>query len=111
MIVFLKKETRQGDGDLETSWAIRVPVLLPILSSRVICKCSIGLGDLDELGDCQGVIWVLVWMLYETEVPVCLFDNLHVRAWLDAKNLERIERFQRFYLADLYSSKVPDEPE
>jgi hypothetical protein len=43
-------------------------------------------------------------MLYETEVPVCLFDNLHVRAWLDAKNLERIERFQWFYLADLYRS-------
>jgi len=36
MIIFLQKEAWKGDGNLETTWAVWVTILLPILSGSVI---------------------------------------------------------------------------
>ena len=72
---------------------------------------SIGLGNLDEFSDSERVVWVLVWMLDKTELPVGSLDYCLFSAWVNSQYLVGVKGLHRLDPAYLVCCQIPERPE
>mmetsp|Transcript_64620 Transcript_64620/g.179207 ORF Transcript_64620/g.179207 Transcript_64620/m.179207 type:complete len:439 (-) Transcript_64620:582-1898(-) len=76
VVFLLQEEAGQPNAHLCRLWAVRVPILLIVHLGRLVSECIVCLGDLNEPGGCQGIVWVLVGVVDERELAVGLLDLL-----------------------------------
>lgn len=110
MVFFVQKESWQSNGYLKAAWTIWVAVLLPVFLSSLICQSSVSLSNLNELSNCERIIWIFIRMLYQAKLSVSSLNGCSVSVWLYSKDLEWVKWLQRFDLANLVSSQSPKSP-
>ena len=71
---------------------------------------SIGFGDLDELIDSLGIIWVLVWMFFSRKFSVCFFHLSNCGLGSHTQNFVWNEGFQRFDVLHNIEALICKEP-
>ena len=107
--------------DYRTSWSfqrqpgqsesIREDELEQIYDSYSWCTYTISFGKFDEFLDCKWIIRVLVWMHFERQSTVCLFNISDLCVIGDSKDLEWVEGLNVFHWLNGVEVEVPDIPE
>lgn len=94
VILLLHEEGRKGNADVEGTCPLRISVFLTFLFRLIVGKTLVSLGNHYEASISVGVIGVTIWVIYQCETTVCLFDLFVCRIWFNLKYFIRVESFK-----------------
>lgn len=110
MVILLLQEVRQGNADCEAALTVWVTVFEKVVSGLLVSHDGVGFGNLDELVNCLGIVWVLIWMFFSRQFPVGFLHGSRCSIGCNSKNLMRNESLQWLNIFNNIKALVAEYP-